>query len=174
MDKVILVDQHDNEIGFADKMEAHQKGLLHRAFSIFIFNSGGQLLLQKRTHNKYHSGGLWSNTCCSHPRPGEKTPDAAKRRLWEEMGLRSKLQKAFNFSYRVEFANGLVENEFDYVFIGLCDMDPNPDPREVADWKYVDVDFVLRDSVNQPEQYTFWFKKSISKVLDYLHRNPVK
>jgi isopentenyl-diphosphate delta-isomerase len=174
MEEVILVDKKDQVVGSMEKLEAHKKGVLHRAFSVFIFNSSGQLLLQKRALKKYHSGGLWSNTCCSHPRPGEDTRDAAARRLQEEMGLTSRLKKAFSFQYKVKFENGLTENEFDHVFVGLCEVDPNPDPREVADWKFIDMDFVLRDSVNQPEQYTYWFRKSISKVLDYLHRNPVK
>ncbi|HEX9649031.1 MAG TPA: isopentenyl-diphosphate Delta-isomerase [Cyclobacteriaceae bacterium] len=174
MEEVILVDKKDQVVGSMEKLEAHKKGVLHRAFSVFIFNSAGQLLLQKRALKKYHSGGLWSNTCCSHPRPGEDTRDAAARRLQEEMGLTSRLKKAFSFQYKVKFENGLTENEFDHVFVGLCEVDPNPDPREVADWKFIDMDFVLRDSVNQPEQYTYWFRKSISKVLDYLHRNPVK
>jgi isopentenyl-diphosphate delta-isomerase len=174
MEEVILVDKKDQVVGSMEKLEAHKKGVLHRAFSVFIFNSAGQLLLQKRALKKYHSGGLWSNTCCSHPRPGEDTRDAAARRLQEEMGLTSRLKKAFSFQYKVKFENGLTENEFDHVFVGLCEVDPNPDPREVADWKFIDMDFVLRDSVNQPEPYTYWFRKSISKVLDYLHRNPVK
>jgi isopentenyl-diphosphate delta-isomerase len=164
MDEVIIVDGKDQVIGSMEKLEAHKKGVLHRAFSVFIFNSSHQLLLQKRALGKYHSGGLWTNTCCSHPQPGEDTRNAAARRLKEEMGLTAQLKKAFSFQYKVKFENGLAENEFDHVFVGLCDMDPNPDPREVADWKYVDLNFVIRDVAENPELYSYWFKELIPKI----------
>ena len=117
-ESVILVDEKDNQVGLMPKLEAHQKGLLHRAFSVFIFNSDYELLLQKRAFSKYHSGGLWTNTCCSHPRDGEDTIDAANRRLYEEMGIETSLRKVFDFIYKAELDNNLTENEFDHVFYG--------------------------------------------------------
>ena len=123
-EKVILVDKNDNQVGLMPKLEAHEKGLLHRAFSIFIFNSRYELLLQKRASSKYHSGGLWTNTCCSHPREGEDTLDAANRRLDEEMGIKTSLRKVYDFIYKAELDNQLTEHEFDHVFYGVCDSDP--------------------------------------------------
>jgi isopentenyl-diphosphate delta-isomerase len=118
MNDVILVDKHDNSVGTMDKMKAHEMGVLHRAFSIFLFNDKGELLLQKRQESKYHSAGLWTNTCCSHPKPGETLIDGAKSRLMEEMGISTEIEFAFSFLYKAEFENGLTENEFDHVFIG--------------------------------------------------------
>ena len=156
--EVILVDKNDEEIGIEEKVKAHQEGKLHRAFSIFIFNSKGQLLLQRREKTKYHCGGLWSNTCCSHPRPGETLKDATHRRLKEEMGFDCEIKKSFHFVYQVEFNNGLIENEYDHVFIGKFDGDPNPNPDEVDAWKWVSIDGLKEDIDKNPEQYTPWLK----------------
>jgi isopentenyl-diphosphate delta-isomerase len=137
MENVILVDKLDNEIGTMPKMEAHLRGHLHRAFSIFIFNTNGELLLQQRALDKYHSGGKWTNTCCSHPRLGEKTIDAANRRLREEMGMKSKLQYGFNFIYNAPLADNLFEHEFDHVYFGVSDHAPKINKSEVANFKYI-------------------------------------
>ncbi len=136
IENVILVDSADNAPGTMEKMEAHRQGALHRAFSIFLFNSRGQLLLQQRAMEKYHSGGLWTNTCCGHPRPGEETLEAGKRRLIEETGIATELDALFSFVYRHEFANGLAEYEYDHVLIGFSDEAPQPDPEEIADYRY--------------------------------------
>src|SRR6186713_1579239 len=120
-DKVILVSEHDDMVGIMDKMEAHKQGLLHRAFSVFIFNSKGEMLLQQRAFNKYHSGGLWTNACCGHPSPGEQTVAAARRRLMEEMGFTTGLEELFDFTYQHAFENGLTEHEYDHVFAGTWD-----------------------------------------------------
>ncbi|MDQ3101337.1 MAG: isopentenyl-diphosphate Delta-isomerase, partial [Bacteroidota bacterium] len=139
-EQVVLVNEQDEEIGTMPKLEAHQKGVLHRAFSIFIFNDDGELLLQRRAKDKYHSAGLWSNTCCSHPRSGEALEIAAVRRLREEMGMEVPLQHRTSFIYHAEFENGLKEHELDHIFFGRSMKDPNPDPAEVADWKYVNAE----------------------------------
>jgi isopentenyl-diphosphate delta-isomerase len=165
-DNIIIVDTGGNAIGEIDKMEAHISGTLHRAFSVFVFNSKGQLLLQQRALDKYHSGGLWTNTCCSHPRADEFTPDAAHRRLREEMGMDCELTELFQFSYRHEFANGLIENEYDHVFMGISDEFPLPNPAEVAGFRYIDTDLLIFELLEQPEQYTAWFKICLEKVLE--------
>ena len=139
-EKVILVDKNDNQVGLMPKLEAHEKGLLHRAFSIFIFNSKYELLLQKRASSKYHSGGLWTNTCCSHPREGEDTLDAANRRLDEEMGIKTSLRKVYDFIYKAELDNQLTEHEFDHVFYGVFDNDPILNKDEAEDFKWVDME----------------------------------
>ena len=142
-ENVILVDKNDNQVGLMPKLEAHQKGLLHRAFSIFIFNSKYELLLQKRASSKYHSGGLWTNTCCSHPREGEETLDAANRRLIEEMGIQTSLRKVHDFIYRAELDNDLTEHEFDHVFYGVYNEDPIINKGEADDFKWIDMDLSL-------------------------------
>ena len=139
-EKVILVDKNDNQIGFMPKLEAHQKGVLHRAFSIFIFNNKYELLLQKRASSKYHSGGLWTNTCCSHPRQDEDILDAANRRLIEEMGIETILRKVYEFTYKAELDNDLTEHEFDHVFYGVYNEDPEINPDEADDFKWIDMD----------------------------------
>ncbi len=164
---VILVDENDNEIGVEEKIKAHEKGKLHRAFSIFIFNSKGEMLIHKRAENKYHSPGLWTNACCSHPRPKESLEEATKRRLMEEMGFNCSLKKAFSFIYKAKFDNGLTEHEFDHVFIGVCDVEPKPNANEVADWKWVKIDELLEDVKEHPEKYTVWFKKALPRVIEY-------
>src|SRR5580658_4397934 len=133
-EEVVLVDESDQPVGVMEKMEAHRRGLLHRAFSVFIFNSRGEMLLQQRAPEKYHSAGLWTNACCSHPRPGEDTREGAVRRLKEELGFTTHLEKLFEFTYRSEFDNGLTEFEFDHVFIGVYDQEISPDKKEASDY----------------------------------------
>jgi isopentenyl-diphosphate delta-isomerase len=171
-DQVILVDENDRRIGVAAKMEAHRTGALHRAFSVFVFNSAGDLLLQQRADGKYHSGGLWTNTCCSHPRPDESTAQAARRRLKEEMGIACELDEIFSFIYHADLDDGLSEHEYDHVFVGTCDGDPTPDPREVRDWRWLDADALRQDLDQHPERYTFWFKAVIDQVLAQVERSP--
>lgn len=157
-ESVILVDAEDNEIGTMQKMEAHVLGKLHRAFSVFIFNTKGELLLQQRAIGKYHSGGKWTNTCCSHPRTGELTVDAAHRRLKEEMGMECKLTYAFNFTYRADVMEGIYEHEYDHVYFGMSDGIPTPEPEEVLAFKYMDMKVLENDLEKQPELYTEWLK----------------
>lgn len=156
--QVILVDESDREIGAEGKLEAHRQGKLHRAFSIFVFNSDGMLLLQKRAKDKYHSGGLWTNTCCSHPRPGEAIEKEARRKLQHEMGFECNLTEVDSFLYRVEFDNGLTEHEFDHVFVGRHDGDPIPNPDEVSDWEWVEVGRLREDLQKNPDQYSYWLR----------------
>jgi isopentenyl-diphosphate delta-isomerase len=155
---VILVDRQDNQIGSMEKLEAHEKAVLHRAFSVFIFNSQGELLLQQRAHHKYHSPGLWTNTCCSHQRAGESNLEAGKRRLKEEMGMECPLQDVFWFIYKAKFDNGLTEHELDHVLVGNSDLDPVINEDEVADFKWMSLDDLKQDMEAQPELYTEWFK----------------
>lgn len=165
---VILVDEHDVQTGTMKKMEAHEKALLHRAFSIFVFNAKGEMLLHKRAEKKYHSGGLWTNTCCSHPQPGQETLAAAKIRLQEEMGFSTELKKVFNFIYRVPFDNGLTEHEFDHVFIGKYDGDIVPNADEVSDYCYMGVEEIKQSIRSHPQKYTAWFKIAFTKMELYL------
>jgi len=164
-DQVILVDINDQEIGVAEKMAAHRQGWRHRAFSIFVLNSQGQLLLQKRAIAKYHSGGLWTNTCCSHPRPGESTIDAAYRRLQEEMGFSCPLVEIFSFTYRAELGD-LIEHEFDHVFQGQFDGEPILNPSEAEDWQWIDLDDLKTAVQIQPHLYTYWLKVCLTKWLN--------
>ncbi len=168
---LILVDNEDNEIGLLDKTTVHKTGVLHRAFSVFIFNSKGDLLLQQRALSKYHSPGLWSNTCCSHPRMGETTLDACKRRLAEEMGMSSELKFEFSFTYRAEFENGLTEHEFDHVYFGYSNELPNADPGEVMDSKYITIQELQKEVEVRPENYTEWLKICLPRVLQHLFTN---
>jgi isopentenyl-diphosphate Delta-isomerase len=166
---VILVNEHDIEIGTMPKLEAHQKGILHRAFSVFIFNSKGEMLLQQRALDKYHSAGLWSNACCSHPLPGEDTLAAAHRRLMEEMGMQTNLQQVYSFIYKVALENNLTEHEFDHVFWGVSDEKPNINKNETSGYKYVSVP-QLRSTIEQtPKVYTEWFKICINDLLDKIY-----
>ena len=169
-DKVILVDKNDNQVGLMPKLEAHEKGLLHRAFSIFIFNSRYELLLQKRASSKYHSGGLWTNTCCSHPREGEDTLDAANRRLDEEMGIKTSLRKVYDFIYKAELDNQLTEHEFDHVFYGVCDNDPILNKDEAEDFKWVDMETLNNDIMKNEDNYTVWFKIAFEYFYNYLKK----
>ncbi len=155
---VVLVDEQDNELGVMEKLQAHQEGKLHRALSVFIFNSKKQLLLQRRAEGKYHSPGLWTNTCCSHPRQGEHVREAAKRRLQEEMGLSCPLHRVFTFVYHANMENGLIEHEFDHVYTGIADGLPKPNPDEVAQWRYISVDKLDEELRTAPETFTEWFK----------------
>ena len=169
-EKVILVDKNDNQVGLMPKLEAHEKGVLHRAFSIFIFNSKYELLLQKRASSKYHSGGLWTNTCCSHPREGEDTLDAANRRLDEEMGIKTSLRKVYDFIYKAELDNQLTEHEFDHVFYGVCDRDPKLNKDEAEDFKWVDMETLNNDIIKNEDNYTVWFKIAFEYFYNYLKK----
>ena len=162
---LILVDENDKQIGVSEKLEAHIKGLLHRAFSIFIFNSKGELILQKRAKEKYHSGGLWTNTCCGHPLNGESIDDAAKRRLKEEMNIETELHSFLSFKYRTIFENGLIENEYDHTFYGITDQLPEPDPSEAEEWKYIEPHKLIGEVKNFPGNYTSWLKICIDQEL---------
>ena len=164
-DEVILVDADDREIGTAPKLRAHREGALHRAFSVFLFNERGEVLLQRRAEGKYHSAGLWSNTCCSHPRPGEDTHAAARRRLQEEMGLTVPLLPVFNFTYRSAFADGLWEHEFDHVYIGRTGAEPRPDPEEVAGWRWASIDDLARELEEHPERFTVWLRQPFEEIV---------
>ena len=169
-EKVILVDKNDNQVGLMPKLEAHEKGVLHRAFSIFIFNSKYELLLQKRASSKYHSGGLWTNTCCSHPREGEDTLDAANRRLDEEMGMKTSLRKVYDFIYKAELDNQLTEHEFDHVFYGVYDKDPILNKDEAEDFKWVDMETLNNDIIKNEDNYTVWFKIAFEYFYNYLKK----
>ena len=155
---VVLVDENDKEKGVMEKQQAHLEGVLHRAFSVFIFNSKNELLLQQRAHEKYHSANLWTNTCCSHPRPGEKVHDAATRRLYEEMGLKCDLKEVFSFVYKAKLDRELTEHEYDHVFVGITDETPVADAREVAAWRYINIGDLAQEIKLSPEKYTAWFK----------------
>ena len=154
---VILVDENDQEIGLMEKQEAHEKAVLHRAFSIFIFNQHNELLLQQRALGKYHSAGLWTNTCCSHPRVGESIEQAAHRRLQEEMGFDCDLQIKTSFMYKAAFQNGLTEHEFDHILVGEYNNDIHINMEEVAAYKWVDIEWLKLDLKQNPHQYTAWF-----------------
>ena len=168
---IIKVDELDHELGSIEKLEAHRKGILHRAFSILVFNSKNQLLLQKRNKDKYHSPGLWSNTCCSHQRIGVTLQEAIIRRLVEEMGFTCELKEIFNFVYKTEFDNSLTEHEFDHVFVGFYDGEISINEDEVEEYKWVTLDELKEDMRIYPEQYTFWFKILMDRpeINDSLH-----
>ena len=161
---VILVDEKDNHTGTMEKMQAHREGKLHRAFSVFILNNKGQLMLQRRAMNKYHGGGLWTNTCCSHPRLNEAVESAAKRRLQEEMGFTCDLKELYWFIYKTDVSNGLIEHEVDHVFVGVFDGQPKINPDEVHEWKWIGLPELKKDIEKNPATYTFWFKKIMENV----------
>ena len=165
---VVLVDELDNKVGLMEKMEAHINPTLHRAFSIFIFNSKNEMLLQQRALSKYHTPGLWTNTCCSHPRDGESLHDATKRRLQEEMGMQCELKEAFSFIYKADVMQGLVEHEFDHVFIGTSDDLPIINKDEVESFRYDTVENIKADIARNPQNYTAWFKIAFDKLLETL------
>ncbi len=168
---VILVDEMDQQIGTMEKIEVHQKALLHRAFSVFIFNEKGEMLLQKRAEHKYHSAGLWTNTCCSHPQPGDETQLAAVKRLKEEMGFTTRLEKVFDFIYKAPFDNGLTEFEFDHVFIGTYAGEIIPDPDEVAEYCFKSVEEIKSSLQSNADKYTTWFKIAFPKMEAYIAGN---
>jgi isopentenyl-diphosphate delta-isomerase len=168
--QVILVNEKDEQTGTMEKTAAHQQGLLHRAFSIFIFNNKGEMLLQQRAVHKYHSAALWSNACCSHPNPGESTIDAAHRRLREELGFDTKLEKAFDFIYKADVGNGLTEHELDHVFFGKYDGELKLNHDEVAAVGYRSIDSIKEQLERSPEKFTSWFRLLLPKVLT--HRDP--
>jgi isopentenyl-diphosphate delta-isomerase len=167
MEFVVLVDEQDNPIGKMEKQQAHIEGLLHRAFSIFIFNSEKKLLLQKRASSKYHCGGLWTNSCCSHPRENENIQDAANRRLAEEMGMQCSLKPIFTFMYRAEFDNGLIEHEFDHVFFGESDQNPKINPEEVETYRYIAMEDLQQEVKEFPQNFTPWFIIALERVLAF-------
>jgi isopentenyl-diphosphate delta-isomerase len=171
VEQVILVDKDDCEIGLMEKMEAHKQSVLHRAFSVFLFNPQGKMLLQQRALTKYHSAGLWTNTCCSHPRPGETLENAVSRRLIEEMGITTKVFKAFDFIYQAELPDNLNEYEFDHFFIGNYDADVRPNHLEVANFVYQSIEEVEANLESHPEKYTVWFKIAFPKVVAWYQSN---
>ena len=168
-EKVILVNEKDEQIGLMEKIEAHEKALLHRAFSVFVYNEKNEVMLQQRALSKYHSPGLWTNTCCSHQREGESNIDAGKRRLMEEMGFTTELEETISFIYKAPFDNGLSEHEFDYILIGKYDGEPNINPDEVAAWKWMSLEAIKKDLQENPSSYTAWFKIIFDK-----HYNTIK
>jgi isopentenyl-diphosphate delta-isomerase len=169
MEEVILVDGNDEQIGTMEKMEAHRKGVLHRAFSIFLFNEKNEMLLQQRAITKYHSGGLWTNACCSHPSPFEDTEVAASRRLREELGFTTPIKKIFDFNYNASFDNGLVEHEFDHVFVGTYTGKIKPNPAEVQDYCYKTMEEITATIASHSHKYTAWFCIAFPKVKEWLY-----
>ncbi len=169
MEEIVLVDEKDNETGSMEKLKAHENGgTLHRAFSIFVFNNRGEMLIQKRAAGKYHCAGLWTNTCCSHQNPGETLEDAAHRKLKQEMGFDTELREILKFIYKAEFDNGLTEHELDHVFIGIHDSEVSPAPEEAEDYKWADVKQLREDVSRNPEKYTPWFKIVLDRVMEWL------
>jgi isopentenyl-diphosphate delta-isomerase len=173
-DFVILVDEYghdllnpDGSLSTMDKIEAHRRGLLHRAVSVFVFNERNELLLQKRAVNKYHSPQKWTNTCCTHPTPGETPLMTARRRLGEEMGLITTLTEVFTFLYQADAGNGLTENEFDHVFLGVSDQNPNPNPAEVSDWRWVTIEELKQELIRNPKEYSPWLPQCFGEVIKY-------
>lgn len=166
--EVILVDEMDRPIGTMEKMEVHQKGLLHRAFSIFIFNSKGEMLLQQRASSKYHSPDLWTNACCSHPMPEETIEQAAHRRLQEEMGFDTELEPAFHFIYKTPFENGLTEHELDHVLIGRYDGPIEPNPMEVKDYCFMKPEAISTSMATHEHKYTVWFRIAFPKLEEFM------
>ena len=165
VETVVLVDECDREVGLAPKLAAHLDGALHRAFSVFVLNGRGEVLLQRRSLGKYHSGGLWTNTCCGHPRPGEPVAAAARRRLHEEMGFDCALDPAGAFVYRAELGGGLVEHEYDHVFLGHHDADPISDPAEVCEWRWQSPESALEEAERHPERFTAWFSLALRELV---------
>jgi len=167
-EQVILVNELDEQIGLCGKVVAHETGALHRAVSVFIFNTKGKLLLQKRASSKYHGSGLWTNTCCTHPREGETNLECANRRLKEEMGFDTALEERFSFIYKNEVENGLIENEFDHVFFGVYDGEVKPNPQEVEDCTFVSLGNVSKDANQHPERFSIWFRIILEKFKEHL------
>jgi len=169
-DMVIQVNDNDEQIGLMPKMEAHEKGVLHRAISVFLFTTDGRWILQRRAVHKYHSGGLWSNTCCSHPLPFEDSLTAAIRRLAEEMGMHAELRKLFNFKYKAGLDNGLIEHELDHIFVGVTDEVPRINSEEVYEWRYASTDEIRSEIKKDKEVYTAWFRLMFEEVYEKLKK----
>ena len=172
--QVVLVDKNNRKIGVEEKIKAHKEGKLHRAFSIFIFNSRGELLIQQRAKTKYHSGGLWSNTVCSHPKPNETYLQTAHRRLKEEMGFDCKLKRLFCFIYNTGFQNGLIENEYDCVFIGKFDGKPKPNLKEVMNYRWISLKQLKQDILKNPNKYSVWLKIALNRIKSSQIKEAVK
>lgn len=170
-EQLILVDEQDNETGTLDKLSVHEKGLLHRAFSVFVFNSKSELLLQQRADGKYHSGGLWSNTCCSHPIMGEEVLKTIQRRIKDEMGIQCEAEFKFKFIYKMAFENGLTEHELDYVYFARSDETPRPNPEEVKGWKYINLQELINNISSEPQDYSVWLKVCLPDVMDHFKNN---
>ena len=167
-EQVILVNEKDEPIGLMNKMEAHEKAVLHRAFSVFVLNDKNEVMLQQRAHHKYHSPLLWTNTCCSHQRAGETNIEAGKRRLYEEMGFNTELKELFHFIYKDPFDNGLTEHELDHVMIGYSNEVPSINPEEVESWKWMKIEDIKEDMIQNPALYTIWFKIIFDEFYHYL------
>lgn len=172
-ENVILVNQKDEQIGLMPKLEAHEKAVLHRAFSVFVLNDQNEIMLQQRAHQKYHSPLLWTNTCCSHQREGETNIQAGSRRLFEEMGFETELKELFHFIYKAPFDNGLTEHELDHVMIGYYNDDPKINREEVESWKWMDIDDVAKDIQLHPEIYTVWFKIIFDEFYHFLEEHKI-
>lgn len=166
--ELILVDENDVVIGYGEKLQVHKNALLHRAFSIFVLNDNSELLLQKRAYNKYHSGGLWANTCCSHPVRGEDQEVTAHRRLVEEMGIQCSLRKIFGFVYKAKLDNGLTEFEYDHVYLGKFEGNPVPNAEEVCDWKWMNLEILKEELKENPDQYAYWLHHAFEQFLSHL------
>ena len=167
-EEVILVNELDEPIGLMPKLEAHEKAVLHRAFSVFVLNDQNEILLQQRAHHKYHSPLLWTNTCCSHQRSGESNIEAGSRRLYEEMGFKTDLKELFHFIYKAPFDNGLTEHELDHVMIGYFNENPTINPEEVEAWKWMKIEDIKTGMALNPEIYTVWFKIIFDEFYHYL------
>jgi isopentenyl-diphosphate delta-isomerase len=172
-ENVILVNQNDEQIGLMPKMEAHEKAVLHRAFSVFVLNDKNEIMLQQRASQKYHSPLLWTNTCCSHQRNGETNIQAGSRRLYEEMGFETGLKELFHFIYKAPFDNGLTEHELDHVMIGYYNEEPKINPDEVESWKWMSIEDVAKDIQLQPEIYTVWFKIIFDEFYHFLEDHKI-
>ena len=170
-ENVILVNEKDEPIGLMPKMEAHEKAVLHRAFSVFVLNSKNEIMLQQRAHHKYHSPLLWTNTCCSHQREGETNIEAGSRRLFEEMGFSTPIKELFHFIYKAPFDNGLTEHELDHVMIGYYNDNPSINHEEVEDWKWMPIEAVKSDIQNNPDLYTIWFKIIFDQFYHFLEEH---
>ncbi|AWA29811.1 isopentenyl-diphosphate delta-isomerase [Flavobacterium magnum] len=170
-EQVILVDENDNQIGLMPKLEAHEKAMLHRAFSVFILNDNKEIMLQQRAAGKYHSPLLWTNTCCSHQREGETNIEAGTRRLFDEMGIRTDLKELFHFIYKAPFDNGLTEHELDHVMIGWYNGSPSLNPEEAEDWKWMAVEDIKADMAKRPQVYTVWFRIIFDEFYHYLEEH---
>ncbi|RAR70204.1 isopentenyl-diphosphate Delta-isomerase [Flavobacterium aciduliphilum] len=172
-EQVILVNEKDEPIGLMNKLEAHEKAQLHRAFSVFVLNDKNEVMLQQRAHHKYHSPLLWTNTCCSHQRAGESNIEAGKRRLFEEMGFKTELKELFHFIYKAPFDNGLTEHELDHVMIGYSNEVPSINKEEVEDWKWMKIEAIKEDMIQNPNEYTVWFKIIFDEFYHYLEEHKI-